>query len=135
MSYSYTMKGFTYPDFHVTLKLSGSDLPTDMNQLVGLAVSQDTSAANAVKLAESGDEVLGVIFQAENGVSQGEGISVTVALKGGYAVEYDGTAPSIGDKVMGAGNGKITTATEGVAAHGRVWEVDEANTLAVVYFE
>ena len=106
-----------------------------MNQLVGLAVSQDTSAANAVKLAESGDEVLGVIFQAENGVSQGEGISVTVALKGGYAVEYDGTAPSIGDKVMGAGNGKITTATEGVAAHGRVWEVDEANTLAVVYFE
>lgn len=132
MSYSYTMKGFTYPDFHVTLKLSGSDLPTDMNQLVGLAVSQDKTTANAVKLAESGDEVLGVIFQAENGISQGEGITVTVALKGGYAVEYDGTAPAIGDKIVGAGAGKIKT---GEGGHGRVWEVDEANTLAVVYFE
>lgn len=134
MSYSYTMKGFTYPDFHVTLKLSGSDLPTDMNQLVGLAVSQDVNAANSVKLAAANDEVLGIIYQAENGISQGEGISVTVAMKGGYAVPYEGTAPALGAKVMGAGNGKIKAATEGVAAHGRVWEVDTANTVAVVYF-
>lgn len=126
------MKGFTYPDFHVTLKLSGSDLPTDMNQLVGLAVSQDVNSANTVKLAAADEEILGVIFQAENGVSQGEGITVTVALKGGYAVEYDGTAPAIGDKVVGAGAGKIKT---GESGHGRVWEVDEANSLAVVYFE
>lgn len=132
MSYSYTMKGFTYPDFHVTLKLSGSDLPTDMNQLVGLAVSQDVNSANTVKLAAADEEILGVIFQAENGVSQGEGISVTVALKGGYAVKYNGTAPTIGSKVVGAGAGKIK---DGDAGHGRVWEVDEANSLAVVYFE
>lgn len=131
MSYSYTMKGFTYPDFHVTLKLSGSDLPTDMNQLVGLAVSQDVNSANTVKLAEGGEEVLGVIFQAENGISQGEGISVTVAMKGGYTVPYEGTAPALGAKVMGAGNGKIQAGDTG---HGRVWEVDEANQLAVVYF-
>lgn len=131
MSYSYTMKGFTYPDFHVTLKLSGSDLPTDMNQLVGLAVSQDVNLANTVKLAEGGEEVLGVIFQAENGISQGEGISVTVALKGGYAVPFEGEVPSIGSKVVGAGAGKIQAGDTG---HGRVWEVDEANQLAVVYF-
>lgn len=132
MSYSYTMKGFTYPDFHVTLKLSGSDLPTDMNQLQGLAVSQDVNSANSVKLAEDGGEVLGVIFQAENGISQGEGISVTVALKGGYGVPYEGAAPAIGDKVVGAGSGKIKA---GESGHGRVWEVDSANKIAVVYFD
>lgn len=132
MSYSYTMKGFTYPDFHVTLKLSGSNLPTDMNQLQGLAVSQDVNSANSVKLAEDGGEVLGVIFQAENGISQGEGISVTVALKGGYGVPYEGAAPAIGDKVVGAGSGKIKA---GEAGHGRVWEVDSANKIAVVYFD
>lgn len=132
MSYSYTMKGFTYPDFHVTLKLSGSGLPTDMNQLEGLAVSQDVNSANTVKLAAADEEILGVIFQAENGVSQGEGISVTVALKGGYAVPFEGEVPSIGSKVVGAGNGKIKA---GDAGHGRVWEVDAANSLAVVYFE
>lgn len=134
MSYSYTMKGFTLPDFHVSLALTGSE-EKDMAKLQNLAVTQDKTAANSVKLAGAGDEVLGVIFHAEDGTSQGEGITVTVALKGGFAVPYGETAPAVGDKVAGAGDGKVATAGSGVESHGRVWEVDTAKKEVVVYFE
>ena len=46
MSFDYTMEGLTYPDFNHTFKLT--DSVTDMDSLEGLAVEQDTSAANAV---------------------------------------------------------------------------------------
>lgn len=136
MSYSYTMKGFTLPDFHVSLALTGSE-EKDMTKLQNLAVTQDKTAANSVKLAGADDEVLGIIFHAENGASQGEGITVTVALKGGFSVPYGGDAPAIGDMIAGAGAGKVGTidSTKTKASHGRVWEVDTANKEVVVYFE
>jgi len=127
--FDYTMEGLTYPDFNHTYKLT--DNVTDMAALEGLAVEQDTSAANAVKLATDGGEVVGFIQSAENGINQGEGITVTVATKGGHKVKTSAEL-SVGDYVVGAGNGAVKAAGNGVVTDIKVWEVRSASE-AVVY--
>lgn len=127
--FDYTMEGLTYPDFNHTYKLT--DNVTDMVALEGLAVEQDTSAANAVKLATDGGEVVGFIQSAENGINQGEGITVTVATKGGHKVKTSAEL-SVGDYVVGAGNGAVKAAGNGVVTDIKVWEVRSASE-AVVY--
>lgn len=134
MSFDYTMEGLTYPDFNHTFKLT--DSVTDMDSLEGLAVEQDTSAANAVKLATDGGEVVGFILVAENGVSQGEGITVTVATKGGRRVKTSAQL-SVGDYVCGAGNGLVKASVSSgetpaaVKTDIKVWEVINATTAVV----
>lgn len=127
--FDYTMEGLTYPDFNHTYKLT--DNVTDMAALEGLAVEQDTSAANAVKLATNGGEVVGFIQSAENGINQGEGITVTVATKGGHKVKTSAEL-SVGNYVVGAGNGAVKAAGNGVVTDIKVWEVRSASE-AVVY--
>lgn len=127
--FDYTMEGLTYPDFNHTYKLT--DAVTDMAALEGLAVEQDTSAANAVKLATADGEVVGFIQSAENGINQGEGITVTVATKGGHKVKTSAEL-SVGDYVVGAGNGAVKAAGNGVVTDIKVWEVRSASE-AVVY--
>lgn len=127
--FDYTMEGLTYPDFNHTYKLT--DNVTDMAALEGLAVEQDTSAANAVKLATADGEVVGFIQSAENGINQGEGITVTVATKGGHKVKTSAEL-SVGDYVVGAGNGAVKAAGNGVVTDIKVWEVRSASE-AVVY--
>lgn len=127
--FDYTMEGLTYPDFNHTYKLT--DNVTDMAALEGLAVEQDTTAANAVKLATDGGEIVGFILVAENGINQGEGISVTVATKGGHKAKTSAQL-SVGDYVVGAGNGAVKAATGGATSDIKVWEVRSANE-AVVY--
>lgn len=131
MSFDYTMEGLTYPDFNHTFKLT--DSVTDMDSLEGLAVEQDTSAANAVKLATDGGKVIGFILVAENGVSQGEGVTVTVATKGGRRVTTAAQL-SVGDFVCGGGNGTVKASKSGdnaVETDIRVWEVINATTAVV----
>ena len=128
MSFDYTMEGLTYPDFNHTFKLT--DSVSDMDSLEGLAVEQDTSAANAVKLATDGGEVVGFILVAENGISQGEGITVTVATKGGRRVKTS-TKLSVGDYIVGAGNGAVKKVDGGVKTDIKVWEVINATTAVV----
>lgn len=127
--FDYTMEGLTYPDFNHTYKLT--DEVTDMAALEGLAVEQDTSAANAVKLATDGGEIVGFIFAAENGINQGEGITVTVATKGGHKVKTAAQL-SVGDYVVGGGNGAVKAAGAGATSDIKVWEVRSASE-AVVY--
>lgn len=127
--FDYTMEGLTYPDFNHTYKLT--DNVTDMAALEGLAVEQDTTAANAVKLATDGAEVVGFIQSAENGINQGEGITVTVATKGGHKVKTSAEL-SVGNYVVGAGNGAVKAAGNGVVTDIKVWEVRSASE-AVVY--
>lgn len=133
--FDYTMEGLTYPDFNHTYKLT--DSVTDMVALEGLAVEQDTSAANSVKLATDGGEIVGFIQSAENGVSQGEGITVTVATKGGHKVKTSAEL-SVGDYVCGAGNGAVKASVSSdetpvpVKTDIKVWEVRSASE-AVVY--
>ena len=127
--FDYTMEGLTYPDFNHTYKLT--DNVTNMAALEGLAVEQDTTAANAVKLATDGGEVVGFIQSAENGINQGEGITVTVATKGGHKVKTSAQL-SVGNYVVGAGNGEVKAAGNGVVTDIKVWEVRSASE-AVVY--
>lgn len=129
MSFGYTMEGFTHNEFNITLALS--DKVTDLASLEGLAVEQDTSAANTVKLATNGGKIFGFIFQAEDGKNQGEGISVTVATKGGYRVKTAAKL-KVGDAVVGGGNGAVKAAGEGATSDIAVWEVIDDET-AVVY--
>jgi len=128
MSFDYTMEGLTYPDFNHTFKLT--DAVSDMDSLEGMAVEQDTSAANAVKLATDGGEVVGFILVAENGVSQGEGITVTVSTKGGRRVKTSAEL-SVGDYIVGAGAGAVKAAGTGVKTDIKVWEVINATTAVV----
>ena len=127
--FDYTMEGLTYPDFNHTYKLT--DSVTDMAALEGLAVEQDTTAANAVKLATADGEIVGFILRAEDGTNQGEGISVTVATKGGSKVKTSAEL-SVGDYVVGAGAGAVKAAGNGVVTDIKVWEVRSASE-AVVY--
>lgn len=133
--FDYTMEGLTYPDFNLTFKLT--DAVTDMDALEGLAVEQDTTAANSVKLATDGGKVIGFIVVAENGVSQGEGITVTVSTKGGHKVKTSAQL-AVGNYVCGAGNGAVKASVSSdetpvaVETDIRVWEVRSA-TEAVVY--
>ena len=60
MSYGVTLKGLTFPDFNITFNLT--DTVTNVDDVIGLAVTQDTSAANSVKLATDGAEILGRIL-------------------------------------------------------------------------
>lgn len=128
MSFDYTVEGLTYPEFNLTFALS--DSVTDTDSLEGLAVEMDTSAANTVKLATNGGEIVGFILVAENGVSQGEGITVTVATKGGRRVTT-ASQLSVGDYVVGAGAGKVKAAGSGATSDIRVWEVVNATTAVV----
>lgn len=132
MSYDYTVEGFSYPSFNLTFKLSGSH--TDMNALEGLAVEQDATSANTVKLAGDGAQIVGVILVAEDGRAQGEGITVTVAMKGGHRMTYAGeSAPAVGSYLVGAGAGAVKAAGSGVVTDIRVWEVDSANTNVIAF--
>lgn len=129
MAYGITLKGITFPDFNLGFNLT--DTVADVDAVIGLAVTQDTSAANAVKLATDGAEVLGRILACEDRTSQGGGVVVTVETKGGLALPYT-TAPSIGDVVVGAGNGKVK-AGEGNGPV--VYEIDTTNEQAIVLFK
>jgi hypothetical protein len=127
MSYGVTLKGLTFPDFIITFNLT--DTVTNVDDVIGLAVTQDTSAANSVKLATDGAEILGRILVCEDRTSQGGGIVVSVETKGGMAIPYS-TAPSIGNTVVGAGSGKVK-AGEGTGPV--VYEVDTVNEQAIVF--
>ena len=135
MSFDYTVEGLTYPDFNHTFILT--DSVSDLNALEGLAVQQDTTAANSVKLATDGSEIVGFIVLAENGASQGEGVTVTVSTKGGHKVKTS-TELSVGDYVCGAGNGAVKASMSAdetpvpVKTDIRVWQVRSA-TEAVVF--
>lgn len=136
MSYPYTMEGLTRPEFNITAAIT--DTIADVSAAEGLVVTQDTSAANSVKYATDGSEILGVILQVENGINQGEGLTATIMQKGGYQVPYTGTL-AIGDKVVGGGSGKVrkfVSGTDTATPHGRVWEIaDATNKYAIVYFD
>lgn len=128
MSYDVTLEGITYPDWNLTFALS--DNVTDMAALEGLAVELDSTSANTVKLATDGAAIVGFIFAAENGVNQGEGIVVTVSTKGGIRAKTSAQL-SVGDYVVGAGNGAVKAATGGATSDIRVWEVIDATTAVV----
>lgn len=128
-----TLKGTT-PDNGLTFLLK-SDIKEEH---VGLAVTQDTSAANTVKLAGDGDEVLGVLMNVEDRTAIAGVKTGGVQLVGGLelkAVEDHGL--KVGDYVTGGGNGlvkKSATGTNGATAVQtacRVWEVKTDSVIVI----
>lgn len=112
MSYNVTLQGQTFPDFNLTFAISGTISDTDA--VCGLAVCQDTTAANTVKLATDGSEILGQILVVEDRTNQAEGVVASVACIGGmkFKLKADESV-SVGDHVVGAGNGEVRKAVAG----------------------
>lgn len=91
-------------DWHFPFLISGAAVAAD----VGKAVTLDTAAANTVKLAGDGDEVLGRLEVFEDRVVEGIKVA-TVALKGAMKLPYLTADPvAVGDSVQGSGTaGKV----------------------------
>ena len=128
MAYDVTLIGQTEPDFNFTFAIS--DNITDGDAVLGLAVCQDTSAANTVKLATDGSEILGQIIMYEDRTSQGDGKVVTVATRGGMKFPVKaGESIAVGDVIVGGGSGKVREKVTGQTSGNDtvngdvVWEV------------
>lgn len=130
-----TLRGFQFEDANFTFLISGSPTSSD----VGKAVSQDTSAANTVKLAADGDIIVGRLMAVENRVQEGI-VVATVAMqfidklpiKSGLS---GAAVPALGKFLVGAGGGEVKAAAATALPEGakavRVWELlDSANLVA-----
>lgn len=96
---------------------------------VGLAVVQDSTASNTVKLAEDGDLIFGRLENVED--RKVEGIKVgAVKIIGGMAFKKSGAAVIVGDKVVGAGNGLVKK-DAGSTSDLAVWEVNGDEVIVV----
>jgi hypothetical protein len=126
MTFNVTLKGQTFPESNLAYNIS--DAISDTDAVIGKAVCQDTTAANTVKLATDGSEIIGNILVCEDAKSQGEGVVVTVQSKWAIEVPFTGSV-AVGDMVVGAGDGNVRKAT-GDEKGVRVWEV-LANTVIV----
>ena len=117
----------TYDERDVlTLNISGTIVdPTDL----GKAVSQDTSAANTVKLAADGETIIGELKTYQKRIIEGNNTG-GVLYRGACYFKYTGTAPAVGQSVVGAGSGLVKAAAASV--HNQVFEVDTTNTMVVV---
>lgn len=106
-----TLKGFHQEYFHLTFNLSGLDNEPD-GKYVGYAIALDDSAPNTAKLAGDGDVVIGRLASFENRKNEG-------TVVGAVEFRFSNTLPvadaafealSIGDTVVGAGDGKVKAA-------------------------
>lgn len=101
-----TMQGFAGKEH--TFNAPTTFTNADVNKVVVL----DTSAANTVKLGSDGGIILGVLEQVEDLRSQAQGVLATVAMEGGFKVDYDGEL-AVGDYVVAAADGKVRKVKSG----------------------
>lgn len=119
--------GFPIGIFTFSYHLTG--LPSDATDAVvaataGKAVSFDTAADNAVKLAADGDEIVGRIYVAENRAAIGGGKVASVARKFKEKLPAAvGHGITRGQRIVGAGNGLVKAAASGNATGPIVIEV------------
>ncbi len=98
---------FSFEDFTFTYYLKSTIVAAD----VGKAVTIDTTARNAVKLAGAGDPVFGRLETFEDRVQEGTKVGA-VSRKFRSKLATTGTAPAIGDHVVGTATaGTVTTGT------------------------
>lgn len=96
---------------------------------VGLAVVQDSTASNTVKLAGDGDLIFGRLENVED--RKVEGIKVgAVKIIGGMAFKKSEAAVVVGDKVVGAGNGLVKKDADSTSDLA-VWEVNGDEVIVV----
>jgi hypothetical protein len=120
--------GFPIDDFTFTYLVSGVAL-TDAaaNALDGKAVSQDTAAANTVKLAADAEAIFGRVYRGENRAIAG---LVTASVQRKFKEKLP-AAPGhgilVGGHVVGAGGGLVRAVATGTPA-----EVTAGSTNVVV---
>lgn len=125
-----SLRGIRDENYVYTFNITGTVTAAD----VGKAVTQDTSAANSAKLTTDASVILGSLASYENRVQ--EGIKVgAVARKGVFVWAYTGTAPALGNGVVGSATaGSVKDA--GAAVVGNiVVQVDTVNKLVTVVFD
>lgn len=121
-----SLRGMTHEKFHYPFNLASGITRAD----IGKAVSLDTSAANTVKLAATGDKIIGQLVVVED--RSIEGILVgTVAMRGGFKFTQI-TSPAfpiaVGDSVIGGGSGLVRARMN---AGGSAKEADHADNIVV----
>jgi len=128
---------FPFPDSQLTVNLASGITATH----IGLAVTQDTSADNQVKLAGDGDPIFGILYTVENRVTEGTLIGTVefrfaakLAIKTGLT---GGAAVARGKRLIGAGAGEVKAITEATAAEFKYfasapvcWSVEGTKAIA-----
>lgn len=103
------LDGFTQHDFAFTMFLTAGHGLTD-DELIGRAVSLDTSAAATVKVVAADEAIYGRIFQVEDRSQEGV-VTVTVETRFRKRLKKQaGTAFNIGDTAIGEGSGLVKPA-------------------------
>lgn len=130
-----SLDGMTFPESQFTFRISGSNLTAANTE--GKVVSLDTTAADTVKLAADGDNIIGRVVKFEARVNEGVNL-VTIATRFINNVPVkSGETVLVGDTVVGAGNGEVKTfKVTGVSAP-RPWDnyvVEVGSGTVVVAF-
>lgn len=123
-----TLKG-TIPDNDLTF-VAASDIDVNAE---GLVVTQDTSAANTVKLTTDGSAILGRLERFGDRAATIGYNTCTVKLVGGMELKCASSysAPAVGDKVVGAAGGYVRKATGSEASDITVWEVRDGSVIVI----
>lgn len=122
-----TIKG-SIPDNNLTFVLDDAIVEADEGKLV----TQDTSAANKVKLCGDGDEILGKLFRYEDRVVERVKVGSVILVGGLEFPVASGYTPAIGDKVVGAAGGYCRKAGAGESSDIAVFEILANGNVVVI---
>lgn len=134
------LSGYPFPDSQLTVKLAAGIT----NAHVGLALTQDISAANTMKLAGDNDAIAAVLYSVEERVVEGQLLGTACfrfARKMKVKAGLSGAAiVGVGSRLCGAGAGEVKAIdltgtplalTALLAAHApRVWELIGTEAVA-----
>lgn len=127
------LDGITFPEFQVTMLISGSGLTA--SAVEGKALSLDATAANTCKLAADGDVVIGRAVKFESRTNEGINV-VTIATRFMNKLPIkSGETVAVGDTVVGAGSGEVKTYKVTGTSAPRPWDnyvVEVASGYATV---
>lgn len=121
-----TLKG-TIPANDLTFILNSAITAAD----VGKAVTQDTAAANRVKLAGAGDAILGRLETYEDRVVEGVKVGTVKIIAGMELPTAESYTATVGDKVIGAAGGYVTKVDGSQSSDLTVWEVTSGGVIVV----
>ena len=118
-----TLKNLHVENFAFAFYLETSVTEDD----IGKAVTADTSANMTMKLAGDGDVVMGFLDTFED---RGDFKIGAVQLKGGFAFKYEGTAPTLGNGIVGSATAGLVKDTGAAATAGQpiIFNVDTAKS-------
>lgn len=122
-----TLKGVV-PDNNLTFVLNNEIVEADEGKLV----TQDTSAANTVKLCGDGDEILGKLFRYEERTVEQVKVGSVILVGGLEFPVAEGQTLAVGDKVVGAASGYCRKAASGESSDIAVWEVLSNGNVVVI---